>query len=285
MWDGHALLALTLGADHFDDLPSAGDEITQQPGRFIRQRPWLGLGGLSKVGDRGSINRISLGTLSNRLRESPDLGRVDDHNGKAGGGQGCRRNGLEASGGFQRDNTRFKLSQPDRQLFQSGGIALNRKHLPTRTHSDIEAVFRDVDTNDDAFHGDPSLPNRASRFAAPATVRARWNDRRGATLSHGLQGPRAHRTPARHRDPHTMRVATRGVTRGTAALLLVRIYDPTSTAKCSQAWFSGREKSSSSILCGHPSPCPSPHKGGGNHVARTFAPHTLCRASRDVCMP
>src|SRR5690349_7065681 len=27
-----------------------------------------------------------------------------------------------------------------------------------------------------------------------------------------------------------------------------------------------------------------PHKGGGNHVARTFAPHTICPASRDVCI-
>src|SRR5262249_50338045 len=104
-------------------------------------------------------------------------------------------------------------SQSDCQLFQTGRIALNRKHLSTRANSDVEAVFRYVDTNGDVFHGDPSLPNRASRFAAPATVRVRWIDRRGATLSHGLQGPRAHRPPARHRGSHTRRVAANRLTR------------------------------------------------------------------------
>src|SRR5262245_2552221 len=214
MWDGHALLALAFGTDHFDDLPSAGHEIAQQPGRFIRQRSWFGFGRLREVGDRGGINRIGLGTLSDRFRKGPDLGRINDNNRKSGSGQGCRRNGLEASSGLQRDNLRCKLSQPDYQLLQSGRVTFNRKRLSARTHSDIETVFRYVDTNNGgAFHGDPSLPNRASRFAAPATVRVRWIDRRGATLSHGLQGPRAHRAPARHRGPHTMRVAQTRVTR------------------------------------------------------------------------
>src|SRR5262249_18866529 len=119
------------------------------------------------------------------------------------------------AGGFQRNNLRCKLLQSDCQFLQSGRVALNRKHLSTRTQSDVEAVFRYVDTNGDAFHGDPSLPNRASRFAAPAPVRGRWTDRRGATLSHGLQGPRALRAPASHRGSHTRRVATTRVTRAT----------------------------------------------------------------------
>jgi hypothetical protein len=61
-------------------------------------------------------------------------------------------------------------------------------------------------------------PNRA-RFAAPATVRVRWKDGRGARLTHGLDRPRGIRTPARHRDQHLMRVAMREVTRGKGCML------------------------------------------------------------------
>jgi hypothetical protein len=55
------------------------------------------------------------------------------------------------------------------------------------THDDVEAVLRKVDTNNDPIRADPSLPKRASRFAAPATVRVQWIDGRGPTLSHDLQ--------------------------------------------------------------------------------------------------
>jgi hypothetical protein len=58
------------------------------------------------------------------------------------------------------------------------------------------------------------LPNRASHFAAQATVRVRWTNRRGAILTHGLERPRGLRTPACHRDPDTIRTATIRVTRG-----------------------------------------------------------------------
>src|SRR5262249_55775990 len=70
--------------------------------------------------------------------------------------------------------------------------------LSTRTHCDVETIFRNVDTNDDSFHGDPSLCKRA-RSAAPATVRVRWNGGRGTRLTDGLIGPGGGRTPARHR--------------------------------------------------------------------------------------
>src|SRR5262245_66587612 len=108
---------------------------------------------------------------------------------------------------------RRDLPQPLHQIVQSGAIALDREPLSTWTHRDVETILRDVDTDDDEFHGDPSLSNRASHRAAQATVRVRWNDRRGTTLSHGLQGPRALRTPACHRDPKSIRVATMRVTR------------------------------------------------------------------------
>ena len=94
---------------------------------------------------------------------------------------------LKAAGRLQRDDLRSDLLQTRGQAFQSGCIAFNAKRLSTRTNSDIETIFRHVDTDNDHVYGDPSLPNWASHSAAPATVRVRWNDKRGATLTHGLQ--------------------------------------------------------------------------------------------------
>jgi hypothetical protein len=102
-------------------------------------------------------------------------------------------------------------------------IALDRERLSTRTHGDVEAVLRYVDTNGDDVHVDPSLPNRASHVAAQATVRVRWNNGRGAKLTHGLQRPRGYRAPAHHRDTYVTRVAAMRVTRGNG---LTRDYDP-----------------------------------------------------------
>jgi len=175
--------------------------------RFIRHGPWFGPGRLGEMGDDGSIDRVGLGTLSDRLGEGADLRRIDHHNGEPRSSQCGRHHSLKAAAGLQRHQVRGKRSQPKRQLFQSGWITLDRKHFSTRTHGDVEAVLRNVDTNGDAVHGDPSLPNRASRFAAPATVRVQWNDGRSAMLSHGLQGPRARRAPASHRDTQLTRVA------------------------------------------------------------------------------
>ena len=106
------------------------------------------------------------------------------------------------------------LPQALDQPIQSRGIAFDREGLSARAQSNVQAVFRYVDANSDDIHGDPSLPNRASRIAAQATVRVRWNGGRGAELTYGLQRPRGHRTPARHRDTQLMRVAAMRVTRG-----------------------------------------------------------------------
>jgi hypothetical protein len=184
--DHHPCLALAFGPDHFDDLPPAGDEIGQQPRCHVRQRTWFGFGRLGEVGDDRGVDRITLGMLADRLGEGPDLGWVDDNDRELRGRQRRRRDRLEAAGGFEGDDVRRKLSQPGRQLLQAGGITLDHEYISTRTHGDIEVVLGNVDTNGDAVHGDPSLPNRASRFAAPATVRVRWNDGRGTKLSHGL---------------------------------------------------------------------------------------------------
>ena len=112
---------------------------------------------------------------------------------------------IEATGGFQRHKLRTELPQTDDQCVKAGRLALNRKRLATRTHRDVQPICRYVDTNDDGFHGHPSLPNRASRFAAQATVRVRWNDGRRTKLSHGLDHPRDMRSSARHRTGYLSR--------------------------------------------------------------------------------
>ena len=98
------LLALPLGDDHLDDLAAAGDEIGQELGRLVGQRPRLGLGRLGEVGDHGGIDRVGLGALAKRLGEGADLGRIDDDHRQPGGGQCRRHDGLEAAGGLQRDD-------------------------------------------------------------------------------------------------------------------------------------------------------------------------------------
>jgi hypothetical protein len=50
---------------------------------------------------------------------------------------------------------------------------------------DIQAIFRDIDTNEALFH-DPSLRMR-SHCADRATVRVHRNDERGARLIYGLK--------------------------------------------------------------------------------------------------
>ena len=66
-------LALPFGDDHVDDLPTAGREVGEQPGGFVRQRPRLGLRRLGKMSDDAGIDRVGLGALTNRLGEGAHL--------------------------------------------------------------------------------------------------------------------------------------------------------------------------------------------------------------------
>src|SRR5262249_45319207 len=101
---------------------------------------------------------------------------------------GRRHKGPDPAARLQGYDAGRDLTQPSDQALQSTRVAIDHKRFTTGTHCDVEAVLRHVDTdNDGVLHGDPSLPNRASRVAAPATVRVRWNDGRGPQLSHGLQ--------------------------------------------------------------------------------------------------
>ena len=144
----------------------------------------------------------------------PESGWIDHDNRKRRSGQRSRHHRLEAAGSLQRDHVRRHTPHPLDQAIQTGCIAIHRKDFPAGAHSNVQAVFRDVYSDNDDVHGDPSLPNRASLLAAQATVRVRWNGGRGAELTCGLARPRGCRAPARHRDPYLMRVAAMRVTRG-----------------------------------------------------------------------
>jgi hypothetical protein len=168
----------------------------------------------SKVGNHGGVDRVGLGTLPKRLGKGADLGRIDDGDRKPGAADRCSGNGLKPARRFQRHNRGAKLLQSGNQLLQPCAITFHRERLATRINSNVETVLGYVDSNCDDVHGDPSLPNRASRFAAQATVRVRWTDGRGTSLIRGLQRPRGLRTPIRHRTVYNTRQADFRLTRG-----------------------------------------------------------------------
>src|SRR5215211_8591975 len=85
-----------------------------------------------------------------------------------------------------------------------------------RKHVNVELVLRDVDADDDGVHPVPSLSKRASH-AAQGTVRVRWNDGRGPSLTHGLDHPRGLRSRARHRTGQNSRSSDSRLTRAPAA--------------------------------------------------------------------
>src|SRR5215471_21264242 len=198
-------LALLLGSDHVDDLAPAGDEIGELLGGLVRQRPWYDTRCLAEVGDHAGIDRVGLGALADGFGEGADLRRVGDRNRQAGPGEGRNYDRLEAAGGLEDDEVGLHNLETRHEVVEPGTSARDSETLTTRTHGNIEAVLRYVDTNGDLLHGDPSLSKRA-RGAAPATVRVRWNGGRGAKLSNDLRGPKVRRTPARHRASLARRV-------------------------------------------------------------------------------
>jgi hypothetical protein len=118
---------------------------------------------LREVGDDGRVDRIGLGTLADGLGEGADLGRIDDHDRQSCSAQRRRHHRLEAAGGFQDDQRGGERFETFHQQLQAAGVAFDEEQLSTGTHCDIETIFGNVDTNDGVVHGDPSLPNRASR--------------------------------------------------------------------------------------------------------------------------
>src|SRR6185503_9137740 len=104
--------------------------------------------------------------------------------------------------------------QPSGQLLQPRTVAFYDERLTTGMNCNVKTVLRYVDTNRDDIHGHPSLPNRASHFAAQATVRVQWTNGRGTSLTHGLQRPGGLRAPVRHRNVYNSRPAALRLTSG-----------------------------------------------------------------------
>src|SRR4029077_20612104 len=211
---GGALLALPFGADHLHDLTPSRHQIRQQLRGLVRQRPGFGTCCRGKASDHRSVDRIGFGTPSQRLGKGADLRRIDNGDRKPRAPNRCSSNGLEPTRGLQHHNRGRKLLRPGNQLLQSRAVAFHHKRLAVRINSNVQTVLRYVDTNCDDIHGDPSLPNRASHFAAQATVRVRWTDGRGTCLTHGLQRPWGLRTPVRHRTVYNTRRTDFRLTRG-----------------------------------------------------------------------
>ena len=91
-----AIKPLFFGDDHLDDLAAPGDEISQELGFGIGERPDDGRPcGFREACDHGGVERIGFRSLAERLGEGPDLRRIDDCDRKPGRGQGRRRNGFE----------------------------------------------------------------------------------------------------------------------------------------------------------------------------------------------
>jgi hypothetical protein len=172
-------LTLPLRADHVDDLTTACDETGELLGGLVRHRPWYDTRRLAEVGDHSGIDRVGLGALADGLGEGADPRRVGDRNRQAGPSEGCNYDGLEAAGGLEDDEVGAKRSP-------LGRTATSRRSFDTS----IPTVILSMATR-------PCLSELAVRPP---------NGGRGAKLTHGLRGPKARRTPARHRASLVRRV-------------------------------------------------------------------------------
>src|SRR5262249_22503423 len=206
-------LALPLRSDHLNDLAPAGDKIGKLLGCLVGQRPWCDAGRFAEVGDHAGIDWVGLGALADSFRESPDLCRIGDYDRQACRREGRNGDGLEAAGCLDDDEVGLQHFETRYEVVEPGTSARDSEKHTTWTHGNIEVALRNVDTNGDLLHGDPSLSKRA-RGAAPATVRVRWNGGRGARLTDGLGRPGGRRTPARHRASLARRVGEIKITRG-----------------------------------------------------------------------
>ena len=128
---GQPLFTLAFGADHLDDLPAAGDEIGQQPGRLVGQRAGSGLIASAKW----AMTAASIGSVLARCPSALAKART------------CA--GLTTTTGSPPPpalaattvskppvasiaTSAVRASQPRHQPLQSGRIAFDRECLSTR---------------------------------------------------------------------------------------------------------------------------------------------------------
>src|SRR3954447_23535408 len=158
-----------------------------------------------------SIDRVCLSALTEGPREGPHLCWVDHRHGQASTSQSRGNHCLEAACGLDRYHCWRLIFEQGEEVLDPGTSAFEDETLAGRTNRHIQTIFRDIDTDHHRVHLFPSLRKRAST-AAPATVRVRWNDRRGHALPCGLSGPKIFRSLACHRAVTNTRPAGHQVT-------------------------------------------------------------------------
>jgi hypothetical protein len=120
---GQALLALTLGDDHVDDLTAPCEQIGQTLGIGIAQRPHGRLGRCDEVGNDASVQRIGLGALTQCQSKGANLSGSDNDHGQRGGSKAGRHAALIAAGRLQGDDLRRERVEAVDQSAKPGCIA------------------------------------------------------------------------------------------------------------------------------------------------------------------
>ena len=116
-----------LHADHFHDLPAAGDQFGEDLAIGAGDWAWFGTDALSEQGDDLGIESIGFGEPSCGTREIADLARVDDGQRQSGPGQRSRHGQFEAAGRLQHDQRRRQVTQIIDQLVEPCAIARDGK--------------------------------------------------------------------------------------------------------------------------------------------------------------
>src|SRR5882724_97452 len=167
----HEAATVCFGAEHFDQLATAGHEFAQDLGLRIRQRPGDGPDRFGKPSDDARIEGIRLGERTRRPGEIPDLPWVDHRNWEPSARQRGRHGDLISAGGFENHDRWRAGNQALSECNKAGRVVANAERLASRAEVDIKAILGDVNADKQGVFHDPSLRMRA--LMAQATVRAR----------------------------------------------------------------------------------------------------------------
>src|SRR5712692_8629527 len=134
--DGAAgeLEAVRLGRQHLDELAPPREQGVEQLGGFARQEPGLGPHPLGKARQGPGVDRVGLRKLAERLREVPDVARIDHDDRQPHAGACGRHRQLVASGGLKDDQRRGQGRETADQLLNAGGIVCDDPGLAARLH-------------------------------------------------------------------------------------------------------------------------------------------------------
>ena len=123
------------------DLAAPGDEISQELGFGIGERPDGRPCGFGKARDDGGVERIGFRSLDERLGEGPDLRRIDDGDGEARSRQSRSDNGFESARGLQGDGDGIQSGKPGAEAVQAFRVALDRKSFTRGPKRHIELIL------------------------------------------------------------------------------------------------------------------------------------------------